>query len=1048
MAKKCDHSFLTLHAGTEQSQRLKASLLPENYKLNDFSTEQWMEFAYNFAKEVKYYDLQSDKVDSGNWESFFIQKDAIASFVSELEADNNLAPHLTLFISFLNLLEITKERFNKITQRHLDFYYQEILQIDKKAPLEDQVHLVFELAKNAETAQIEEGTLVEAGKDAEGKRMQYATNIELVANKAKIAALKSVYHHRSNDPKPNGLFVADVVNSLDGKGEPFKDEAAWLPFGYPTHHNPLLPLDTPTLGFAIAAPTLKLKEGDRCIKVTYKLGNGIGNYSVKNLAKSIQVYATGEKGWLGPFQISENIKKDFASSISGTEMELAVLIDKTQEAIVAYDQEVHGDNYTTNHPVLKFELLTQYPEHKLGYNFYTKLLEVALKSAKINVAVDGVTSLQLRNDLGELASDKPFFPFGTQPVKRSAFYVDYAEAFQKKWTNISLNAVWLNTPDDFKTHYLGYRQDPNNKPLSPALYFQTLYHTLDINTGIYKDNTNKIPIKTATKDINNLYVTGDDYFTTKVSVVDKEVLKPLPGNLTLFTDGDGDKVFETNLSIENKTYTTGENGPIKMSLNQSFLHSVYPKVYALALTNEEDTILPNEPYTPLVETLSMDYTAFQEIGFDKLNPTTPNLDKIELFHIHPFGQAQNTSTLVPSYCKGGELYIALEETESLQTVSLLFQMLEGTENPQAVPFSGKEKIIWSFLTGDSWLPLDSTLLLGDTTDNFLKTGIVNVTIPREATEEHAMLPSGYVWLRAVSNKSFDAVCQCINIHAQVVPATFLNQDNDLSHLENGLPAGTISKLTQRDALVKKVEQPYNSFGGQPEESSKSYYKRVSERIRHRDRAVNLWDYEHLILEQFKDVYKVKCLNHTEGDNYHAPGKVSLIVIPDIVNNNAFDIYQPRVSTARRNEIDAYINKLNSFFVTAEIVNPDYEEIEITTGVKFNEGYDENFYEGKMEVAIKKFLSPWAYEETNGINFGVTFHRSGIIEYLEQLEYVDFLEDFVVKHRKDQFAVYEEKVNVLPSSPKAILVSAKKHNVTSVQSKCSDPAPIVKNKCLP
>ncbi len=88
MAKKCDHSFLTLHPGTEQSQRLKASLLPENYKLNDFSTSEWMEFAYNFAKEVNYFDLESDKVPTDNWESFFIQKDEIETFVSALEDDS------------------------------------------------------------------------------------------------------------------------------------------------------------------------------------------------------------------------------------------------------------------------------------------------------------------------------------------------------------------------------------------------------------------------------------------------------------------------------------------------------------------------------------------------------------------------------------------------------------------------------------------------------------------------------------------------------------------------------------------------------------------------------------------------------------------------------------------------------------------------------------------------------------------------------------------------------------------------------------------------
>ncbi|MEZ4817245.1 MAG: hypothetical protein R2776_04650 [Flavobacteriaceae bacterium] len=85
MAKKCDHSFLTLHSGTEQSQRLKKALLPSNFNLNDFSIEEWMAFAFNFAKEVNYFSTNNDTVSSGNWEAFFIEKETIAAFVSEIE---------------------------------------------------------------------------------------------------------------------------------------------------------------------------------------------------------------------------------------------------------------------------------------------------------------------------------------------------------------------------------------------------------------------------------------------------------------------------------------------------------------------------------------------------------------------------------------------------------------------------------------------------------------------------------------------------------------------------------------------------------------------------------------------------------------------------------------------------------------------------------------------------------------------------------------------------------------------------------------------------
>lgn len=392
--------------------------------------------------------------------------------------------------------------------------------------------------------------------------------------------------------------------------------------------------------------------------------------------------------------------------------------------------------------------------------------------------------------------------------------------------------------------------------------------------------------------------------------------------------------------------------------------------------------------------------------------------------------------MVPKYDKGGELYIGLDNTQPLQQVQLLFQLLEGTENPEAIPFTGNDKIQWSILNIDHWVQLDSNFLLGNTTDNFLKTGIVSVVIPNEATKENTLLPSGKVWLRAQSDKNFDAVCKFIAIHAQVVLATFHNNENELSHLETGLPTGTISKLSQRNAHIKSVHQLYGSFGGRTEEKDAAYYQRISERLRHKDRAINLWDYEHLILEKFKEVYKVKCLTHTLDTNFNAAGHVAIVVIPDTINHNSYDIFQPRLSTAKRNEIQMYINRLNTLFVEAQIVNPDYEEVRVSLNVVFNSGYDDYFYTNQLEEDIKKYLSPWAYKETSKLRFGVTFHRSKLIAYLEQLEYVDYLDSVVLFHIKKTNSQGVETVNIKPSSAKAILVSAKKHSVHAIKSNCS------------
>ena len=57
--------------------------------------------------------------------------------------------------------------------------------------------------------------------------------------------------------------------------------------------------------------------------------------------------------------------------------------------------------------------------------------------------------------------------------------------------------------------------------------------------------------------------------------------------------------------------------------------------------------------------------------------------------------------------------------------------------------------------------------------------------------------------------------------------------------------------------------PFISKEAKPSRSEAlEYYRRISERLRHKNRAITSWDYEQIILENFPEVFKVKCLNST------------------------------------------------------------------------------------------------------------------------------------------------------------------------------------------
>ncbi len=1048
MAKKCDTSFLTGRAGTSQAARWASALNPESFELQDLDVVEWLQLARDFAVHIQYYPIDNPDKPKGNWENFFPKGDldTLKNFLAEAQLEQNLEPLLTLVVCFLKLMEFSRKRFNRLTSRHLEFYYAEILQIPRKKAQPDQVHLLFELAKNFTEAAVFKGSLVDAKKDPLNKPRLYATNADLIVNKGKVESLKSIYH----EPALNVIKVAESTNTLDGVEKPLKENKSWWPFGYPETYDKRPPLANASLGLAISAPLLQLQEGNRNIAIRCTVAE-LHDLDFSLLRNHAKIYLTGEKGWLGPFTLRENASDNLPgtvvlSSSNPAVFNLAFTIPQEEKAVIPYNSELHGPDFETSHPLLKLMIDHDTAE---AYEVAQSLSKPQLISLKLEVEVTGITSLKLENDLGAINTKKPFLPFGPRPYKRSHFKIDYPELFSKRWSAIGLQLSWLNLPESFRNHYEAYRSASNGYISSNLQYLNILYDFEELKveksavrdlrelrdgvgaSGIEKQLTENIQQKSYS--LKNLIVNDASHFSVNLSLDNDETAVLDLASAPLFAEEDGKTLEESSLVV-NTAAAQGQkpgSGPLELSLNNSFYHSLYPRLYTLAITStENDVVIPNEPYTPFVEQLSLSYLAAQEISFVSGNvTTTPDVEAIELYHVHPFGTVA-TQNLFPSYDKGGRLYIGLKDAVAGQNISMLIQLLEGTENTSKPGFGLNEGISWSVLSGNEWLPLPETSILEDNTSNFLKTGIVRIAIPAEATTRHQLMPTGLLWLQAQTLKDYDVVCRFLDVRAQAVLAQFKDRDNALDHLENGLEAGTISKLINREAAIKKLEQPYSSFGGSPKENDAAYYRRVSERLRHKDRAVSLWDYEHLVLEHFKEVYKVKCLNHTCGNRFSAAGKVTVVVIPDIINQNVFDIFEPRVSAAKLRAIQEFLIGRTSFFVIPQVINPEYEAVHIALKARIKHGMDENYYLKKLEEDLKKFLSPWAYSETAKIVFSVELRQHTLVNYIEELDYVDFITDLVITHQG------VEKKRVKPSNPKAILVSAKTHRVTRAPQYCA------------
>ena len=171
-----------------------------------------------------------------------------------------------------------------------------------------------------------------------------------------------------------------------------------------------------------------------------------------------------------------------------------------------------------------------------------------------------------------------------------------------------------------------------------------------------------------------------------------------------------------------------------------------------------------------------------------------------------------------------------------------------------------------------------------------------------------MVSQNQHWLRVTVSDNTAALHDVLAIVAQAGAAVYRDEGYTAKHLATALPAESVAKMVVRDTSIKTVSQPFASYGGREAESDSVFHTRCSERLRHKDRAVTLWDYEHLVLERFPEVHKVKCLNHTCPNSEFSPGSIMLVLTPDLQNRNSRYPLRPAVTQSVLQKVKTFIEE--------------------------------------------------------------------------------------------------------------------------------------------
>jgi Baseplate J-like protein len=261
------------------------------------------------------------------------------------------------------------------------------------------------------------------------------------------------------------------------------------------------------------------------------------------------------------------------------------------------------------------------------------------------------------------------------------------------------------------------------------------------------------------------------------------------------------------------------------------------------------------------------------------------------------------------------------------------------------------------------------------------------------------MPNDLYWLKLSAAKDLDSFCSVYGVSAQALKVSRCIGGSEREVASHTIPAGTIRAPLNTIPGVARVSQPVDSFGGRRQEDLSQLKMRVAERLRHKNRAVMPWDYERLVLERFPEVFKVKCFSTmSSNEERPRPGSVLLVVVPKKKECSDGLGFDPMLNAVELNRIRAFVRNHASPFVTVEVRNPVYEQIQVRCSIVLTKQAEvrSGYYLARLNQAVVDYISPWC-----GIGykarFGWCIRRTDIESYIRNLEYVDFVTRFSMLH---------------------------------------------------
>lgn len=932
-------------------------------------------------------------------------------------------PEVALLVAFLELYRHAQRELNDIPRRHLNHYYEQVLHTAARPSTPDQTYLVFALVTGGAPYLLPAGALVE-GQDSAGQRVLFATADDAGLASWRVAALATQYVARQprlstdtpeGSPGPvTGIYASAWVDPAEGMGPgALAVGASWPLFGEDQSGRKLdaRTIGDAPIGWAVATSVLKLPNGHRAIVVQVnttvasfasfldllnEAEKCVGRAGETLLFSTFRAEITGPVGWC-PLTI-QHVALDKAARA----VRWSLTLENDQPAASGYDATRHGGDFATVLPVLRFVLNGQSPAYAYSYCAALQPTSISLR-----IAVDRVAKVALRNPLGEVDAATPFAPFGAQARPGDYLLIDAPELRGKNLRQVALKFVWQHLP-----------------PLGLAAYY-TSYQP---------------PVTDGSFRIGTAYQAGGRWCVAAGAAADQRLFEAAGPHEALAPT--------TTIQLDQLGYLDGAAaGQLRVTLvgpAAGFGADTYPTAlvdatYYNARNPAQPRPLPPPPFVLLAQQLTISYEA-DELIYPTRGPVAGSSSFYHLLSFSASEPAAGLVQLLPDLPHEGTLFVGLKGEAHGQTINIVFELtlpLEG-ENGSAEPLAASPQ--WAYLHQDAWVPIAPAPHLANGLAGIASSCAVEIKLPANLVPESQQLPGDLCWLRATVAAGAASFGPVRAIHTQLVRAVrMVTKGSTVGPGPVPLPVGSLTRLTATIPQIGLVGQPVPSFGGRPAEDEAAYYRRVSERLRHRNRLLTPSDYEHLVLELFPEVHSAKCLRPGQLPGKRMPGQVILVVLPqaDAVPGTTLPLF----GAGQLDTMKQVLRPLLPLAVQLDVRNPCYELIQVRGVLAFHPPASDLTrldYPQQLQLQLAKVLSPWQQDDPQRGGFHHEVTMSGVLAVISQQPFVaavtglSLIKTAIIDgtHRfYDSATKAHSLAEVTPSVPWAVLVPALSHALT-------------------